>query len=300
MAAIPIFALLEPLEKVSQYTALGIRFWDPASGTAITDGLEVTARPAERPHLRRKAFQTASGIYAFGNLPGLRGLETSDPGLPAGAHPLPASPPQMYRFVIDVNDRLGRFLPVSFQVNLPYQGIYPTRPAGSPPGPALPGFFLFSAPSRRTLSGLAVVRAQLVERLGPTETRPAKHAVVEVLAPDQTIWLGIADAHGAVAVIFPYPSFATSVAPQSPPSHPGEMRAQSWGITVRVHYRQASQAKPDSIAELPDLGAILAQPAAQLWLSRAGLGQPYLSTRLVFGQPVTLQTAGTSELWIET
>ena len=175
----------------------------------------------------------------------------------------------------------------------------PHSPGGSPPGPALPGFFLFSAPSRRTLSSLAVVRAQLVERLGPTSTRPAKHAVVEVLAPGQSTWIGIADAHGAAVVIFPYPSFATNVAPQSPPSHPGEARAQSWDLTVRVSYRPASQAKPDSIAALPDLGAILVQPAAQLWLSHAGPGQPYLSTRLVFGQPITLQTAGTSELWIE-
>jgi hypothetical protein len=127
MSTLPIFAQLTPLEKVSTYTPLGIRFWDPAMDAAVTDGLEVTLRPPNRPDLTRRAFQTLSGVYAFSGLSGLRSLELSDPDLPAGEHPVESSPPVRYRFIVDVNDRLGRYLPVTFRVDLPYRGIFPTR-----------------------------------------------------------------------------------------------------------------------------------------------------------------------------
>jgi hypothetical protein len=301
MTTLPIFATLQPLEKVSVYTPLGIRFWDVAGDVAVTDSLEVTARAPAQPGLRRVAFRTLSGVYAFRNLPGLRDLETADPNLPAGAHPLPTSPPQSHPFIIEVNDRRGRFLPVTFQVELPYRGIYPTQDAGgSPPGPGLPGFFLFSAPSRALGAGLAVVRAQLVERRASGELRPAGHAVLEVLAPGQPKWIGLADERGSVAVVFPYPRFTTSVGPLSPPPSPIGPRVQSWDITIRARYLPAGQTKPDSVASLPDLGSILTQPAADLWPSMSGPGQAELNVQLRFGQPLILQTAGTSELWIET
>jgi hypothetical protein len=300
----PIFATLQPLEKVSVYTPLGIRFWDAAADVAVTDSLDVTARPPDRPDLTRTAFRTLSGVYAFRNLPGLLSLESFDPDLPAGVHPIPASPPESYPFIVEVSDLRGRFVPVTFQVDLPYRGIYPTQPTGdpggSPPGAALPGFLLFSAPSRELSSGLAVVRAQLVERLGPAQTRPASYAVLEVSAPGQPTWIGLADERGTVAVVFPYPRFTTSVGPLSPPVNLVGPRAQSWDITVRARYLPVSQTKPDTVAILPDLGSILTQPAADLWLSAPGPGQAELNVQLRFGQPLILQTAGTSELWIKT
>ncbi len=194
-----IFAALQSQEKVSHYTPLGIRFWDWAGDVAVTEGLQVGIRPPARPDLQRRAFQTPSGIYAFRNLPGLRGLEASNPELPPGVHPVDSSPLQPQCFVVEVEDRLGRFLATTFQVDLPYRGIYPTRPAGSPLEPALPGFYLFSAPNRTVLAEMAVVRAQLVERLPDARTRPASHAVLEVVAvepdgvPGSTPAVGIAD-----------------------------------------------------------------------------------------------------------
>lgn len=303
-----IFATLQPLEKVSHYAPLGIRFWDLVRDVAVTDGLQVSIRPPDRPDLERRAIQTISGIYAFRNLPGLRSLEASDPGLPPGVHPVDASPPQSQRFVVEVKDLLRRFLPATFQVNLPHRGIYPTRPAGSPPGLALPGFFLFSAPSRGILADMAVLRAQLVERLPGGQTRPAAYAVLEVLAlePDGGIPLaggvpaaGIADERGTILVAFPYPAFATGVGPVSPPPGPPETRMQAWDVIVRVRYSPASQGRPDNAARLPDLGAILTQPPARLLATAVDPGQVQLNTRLVFGQPLMLQTAGHSELWIE-
>ena len=164
------------LEELEVFTPLGIRFWDLTRDVAVSEGLQVTIRPPERPDLARQAFQTPSGIYAFRNLPGLRHVEASDPDLPAGVHPVDGSPPQGQRFIVEVEDRLRRFLPVTFAVDLPHRGIYPTRPLGSPPGDGLPGFFLFSAPSRAILADTAVLRAQLVERLPGGQTRPAAYA----------------------------------------------------------------------------------------------------------------------------
>src|SRR5262245_50957031 len=112
MPVVPIFATLEPLEKISVYTPLGIRFWDLAGDVAVVDGLEVTARPPGAPQLTRRAFQTASGVYAFRDLPGLRSQEASNPELAAGVHPIAGTP--LARFVIDVRDRLQRFLPATF------------------------------------------------------------------------------------------------------------------------------------------------------------------------------------------
>jgi hypothetical protein len=271
----------------------------------VTEGLQVGIRPPARPDLQRRAFQTPSGIYAFRNLPGLRGLEASNPELPPGVHPVDSSPLQPQCFVVEVEDRLGRFLATTFQVDLPYRGIYPTRPAGSPLEPALPGFYLFSAPNRTVLAEMAVVRAQLVERLPDARTRPASHAVLEVVAvepdgvPGSTPAVGIADERGTVLVAFPYPGFATSVSFVSPPPGPPETRLPAWDLIVHVRYALGSQRRPDSAARLPDLGTILTQPSARILPTAAGPGQLQLNTRLVFGQPLMLQTAGNSDLWIE-
>lgn len=299
------FAKLQPLEKISHYMPLGIRFWDLARDVAITEGLQVSIRPPDRPDLQRPAFQTASGVYAFRNLPGLRGLEASDADLPPGVHPIEASPPQAQRFVVEVEDLMGRFLPAAFPVDLPYRGIYPTQPAGSPPGPALPGFYLFSAPSRGLLADMAVLRAQLVERLPGGQARPAGYAVLELVAiePDGTLGstpaVGIADERGSVLVAFPYPGFNASVGFISPPPGPSETRLQAWDAIVRVRYAPANQRRPDSATRVPDLGAILTQSPARFLPAAAGPGQLQLNTRLVFGQPLVLQTAGNSDLWIE-
>jgi hypothetical protein len=299
MAILPIFATLEPLEKVSHYTPLGIRFWDLAGYSAVVDGLEVTARPLLRRGPLRHAFQTLSGVYAFHALPGMRSLEVSDPNLPAGERLLETSPPTASRFVIEVRDRLGRFLTHTFQVDVPFRGIYPTQIPVSPPEDALPGFILFSQPSRMTLSDMAVVRAQIVERVGGSQLQPASFAVLEVQVSAGPVWPGIADKNGSVVVHFPYPPFDAPLSQLSPPVIPPESRAQSWDLTVQVRYRADAQVKADTFATLPDLGAILTQPQAQIWSTQAGPAQSTLSVRLEFGQPLMLKTAGRTEFWVE-
>jgi hypothetical protein len=299
MVVIPIFATLEPLERIGIFTPLGIRFWDLAGDAPITDGLDVTARPPGLPELARRAFQTASGVYAFRNLPGLRSLEFSDPSLPAGAHPIESSPPELHPFIVEVSDRLGRFLPVNFQVDLPHRGIFPAQPPPGSGAPSIPGFYLFSSPSRRALSGLAIVRAQLVELLGPGQIQPASFGVLEVETNGGPPWLGMADETGSVAAIFPYPAFASEAGPFSPPPGPPETRLQAWDVTIRVRYRRSAQVLPDNRARFPDLGSILTQPPAQILTSEAGPALPSLAGRLVFGQEMVLKTSSRSDLLVQ-
>ena len=298
MSTLPAFAAMKPLEQVAHYTPLGIRFWDLAEDRAIVDGLEVIARPTGQPHLTRWAFQTLSGVYAFHNLPGMRSLERSGPDSPAGIHVPDGSPPVSKQFIVEVIDHLTRFVPVSFVVNLPYYGIYPTSPQFSPPTNGLPGFFLFSDPSRPTLSNLAVVRAQLLERLAPGDFVPAQHAVLVLQPTGGPVWYGIANELGNVAVLFPYPQFAGSVGPVSPPPGPPHTRVQSWDVRVRVLYRPATQSKLDRFATHPSLGSLFAQPEAQIFPDPSGPIQLQLNSSIVLGQPLLLQTDGVSELWI--
>jgi hypothetical protein len=298
MSPLPIFVTLEPLEKVSLFTPLGIRFWDVAEDRAVVDGLEVIARPPGRPDLARRAFRTMSGVYAFHNLPGMHNLESSDPDLSAGMHPIDgtlSSAP----FIVEADDRLNHFLSVSFLVDLPYRGIYPIGPLSSASVNGLPGFLLFSDPNRPMLSALAVVRGQLLERLGPNQFRPARYAVLEVQSTGGPTWLGIANELGSIAVPFPYPQFAASVSPVSPPPSPTQIHVQTWDIRIRARYHQEAQIPLDAFADKPGLRSLLTQPQANIWLGPSGPVQPQLEVTLAFGRPLQIQTAGHSELWVE-
>ncbi len=292
----PVFATLQPLERISRYTPLGIRFWDPAAAAPVVDGIVVTAMPPDRPDLSIKAETTASGIFAFHHLPGMRSLVVSDPDLPAGAHPFTSSPLFSGRFMVSVRDRLNRFQPCLFSIDLPYQGIYPTRSTAS-----LPGFYLFSAPTRSRTANLMVVRAQIVKRVNSDVSERAAFAVMEVQPPTGPVWPGIADENGSIAVFMPLPIFSPpphQTSPPSPPSSPS--RSIGWDITVRV---RCASPPLDTVQGfgVPLLQDTLNQPSARVYTDFDAPGQPMAEvlTRLVLGRALVVQTAGRSELWIE-
>jgi hypothetical protein len=294
------FATLQSLELVSRYIPLGIRFWDPAADMPVVEDLEVTAMPHDRPDLSGRAEITPSGVFAFHRLPGMRALEVSDPKLPAGVHPLNASPPFSGRFLISVRDRRERFQPCLFFIDLPYQGIYPTQPTNSPPR-GLPGFYLFSAPTRNPVASLSLVRAQLVERLSVNKSRPAAFAVLEVQPPTGPTWPGIADKRGSVVVFLPQPAFSPAppeTSPLTPP--PSPTRTVSWDLIVRVRYATPPLDPVEGFG-VPLLRDVFNQPLAHLYTDLDAPGQPIseLSTHLTLGQHTLVQTKSRSELWIE-
>lgn len=291
----PIFELAKPRECVTIFTPLGIRFWDPALDTQVSEGLTVTARPQGGHHSVSRAFRTASGIYAFQGLPGLHDVE-----YPTGGRVFTGSPPITSRFIVEVIDGQRRFLPAVFSVDLPYRGIFPTETVSSLLGSRPPGFYLFSAPTRPATPSLAAVRAQLVELVDATTQQPAAHAVLQVQVPGRKSWCGVADERGCVAVLFPYPTFTGTSGVTSPVTPRAGMVPQQWEVNLRVRYAPSVLTIPPG-AKIPDLRSILSQTPGIIWSTLAVQPeQPVsqLSAQLTFGQELVVRTDHESVLLI--
>src|SRR5215216_3812598 len=127
-----------PLETLRIVAPLGIRFWDPARGVPVTDGLTVIVRPEGSRRPGRAAARTLSGIYAVHHLPGLRAMEYPSDDVALGS-PLQARP-----FVVEVVDNQRRFLPATLRVVAPWPGVFPVADVTQEPH----GFHLFSASTR--------------------------------------------------------------------------------------------------------------------------------------------------------
>jgi hypothetical protein len=287
-----------PAAELRTFTPLGVRFWDAVFDAPVGGGLEVTARPLTGSWPEIPAFLTPSGVYAFRGLPGLRRVE-----YPVGPEPIQDVLPAPAPMAVRVRDRLRRFLPTVVLVPAPHLGVAPMLPAGgsppdtsppdaSPPGAAVPGIYLFSAPSRRVRSDVAVVRASLADR---GSGAPAAHTRLDVVVAG-TLWAGVADALGNVAVMLPFPAFGGSAAFPSPPPGTGGVppEQQSWPVQVRVRYEPAALDHPIEGAA-PTLASILAQSPDVLWPDEAGPPVPELPAELSFGRELVLRTQGTEE-----
>jgi hypothetical protein len=292
---VPNIQLIEPRERVTIVTPLGIRFWDPALDMPIDSGLTVIARPRDSGDPATRAYLTGAGVYAFQGLPGLHALEYPT------ADVYGASPPTPRRFIIEVSDAQRRYLPAVFGVDVPYWGIFPTGIASSPLGGVLPGFYLFSAPTRPATPSLAAVRAQLDEYVDAATRRPAAYAVLEVMAPGQATWFGVADARGCVAVLFPYPTFTGASGGMSPLAATSGLMEQRWSVTIRARYAPDALTVPSG-SSTPDLRSIFNQSPALIWSTLVDLGVPpdqELSSVVTFGQELVLRTDTGPTLVIE-
>lgn len=286
------------LESISTFTTLGIRFWDSATDIPVADNLIVTARRVDPGFRIVPAVRNASGIYVFHDLPGLRAVQYPS-RRPERQQPLD--------FLITVEDRGNRFLPMIFgvQLPLPYRGIFPSGEMLSPPG-GLARAYLFSAPHRMLPPTLAAVRADLHDI---DQDRPAAHAVMQVEAGGRR-YTGIADHNGRVLVAFPYPP-ADRLRTGSPPgSGQGPISEQSWPVHVRVRYgpdllepRFPEAGWPWTVT--PSLKRILADQRPALIIAHESDAPRTEWTReLRFGQQLELRTAqldpaaSAAEVWI--
>ena len=109
------------LERQTIFTPLGLRFWDPVTDRQVGNDLVVTARPEEGSGPVMRAFRTASSVYAFQGLAGLREVE-----YPSEPRTRFRSPPEQRGFIIEITDARKRFLPTLFTVQLPLaeRGLY--------------------------------------------------------------------------------------------------------------------------------------------------------------------------------
>ncbi|MGD1094911.1 MAG: hypothetical protein ABSB35_23325 [Bryobacteraceae bacterium] len=283
-----------PLEVDSTFTLLGIRFWDLLQNLPVTDGLAVNLRLANSPAPPLNAVLTQSGVYAFFGLPGLRAVENQ-------LDPADYRPPRTFRYIVTVQDLLGRYLPSVFVYTLDQTGA--VIAGGSPPAPTtgVRLAYLFSAPTRPVPSGVGAVRASLVDRdLVVNGTyQAAAWAVVQVqVSGDAEVWTGISDASGQVLVPLPYPLLQRLQLGSPPGSSQGSIAGESWPITVQVMYNPSQLIFPlAGTADLvwpwtvtPNLRSMLEnQPGATIWPDPA-TPSSQISASLTYGQDTVLRS----------
>jgi hypothetical protein len=232
LPALPPAPLIERLARVAP---LGLRFWDPLTNSAVGPGLSVSAFLPAQPDQAYPAVVNGAGVYVFHHLPALQDLENG-----AGDHAYWRGLTERRAFRVEVRDPAGRFLPVSFAVPLPNQGLFSPDCAGilaAPLGPSsqVP---LFSAPTRQVPAGTAVLRAELHNL---ADDQPVPWAVVQLTAGALPPLRGMSDADGQVAVLFPYPEPQQlgAIAPTGPGnpvlvSTRRALTSQSWAVKLSV------------------------------------------------------------------
>jgi hypothetical protein len=227
--------IFKALDQVLRYAALGLRFLDQTFDEPVADGLLVTARPLRGRGAPIPAALNGEGIHVFARLPGVPDDLAAGAGAPS------------VDYIIEVWDRLGRFLPIATTVTLPAADNLKT-------------FYLFSAPTRAVTTAIGAIRGLLRDT---ASGQPAAYAVLEAEESGKK-WYGIADGQGSVLVTFPYPNFQKSAT--NPPSSQKLLINQAWTYTVRARYRPGAQA-PLPGAAVPDLKTILGQAACTITTS---------------------------------
>jgi hypothetical protein len=286
------------LESVSRNAPLGLRFWDVATATSTVYGLNVQVFPRQNPRARTIAHVNRSGVYVAHQLPlsfppSPRDFEfsDSDPDVLWSA-----AVSRAYR--VEVNDPTGRFLPIAFDADLPARGLLmwlapflsPPRPValpgepGSPPPLLIERVPLFSAPSRPVPEPLAVVYAQIRE-LGTG--RDAAWSLLTVAIDSSVRGIGLADAQGRIAVMFPYPE-----PPRMSLASPPEARNDfTWQLALSAFWLSASPpTRVPAAADLADVFASFSTPRTVI----ESTVSPALPLRLTYREALTARTAGTA------
>ena len=246
---------------------LGMRFMDPTLELPVSDQLTVTIRRAVKGARHIRARPNGEGIFTFEGLPGLLDYEFG------------AEAPAPRDFIVSVTDPGGRFLPVCTVVSLPA-------------AERLQEFYLFPAPTRPPVSGIAAIRGQLWDKIAD---RPAAHALAEVTGSGSKTWYGVADERGCIAVFVSYP--AIQVSGPNPHTPPPLLYSQVFNLTLKVRYQAAALALPTDSA-VPDLADILSQPYGKIYATVAGPPANTYTLAVPFGQDFTLRTGAESTLLI--
>ena len=153
---------LQPLEVITYRGALAYHFTDSVTGQTIADDLSVRAwrheaadlRPVHRFTNAQRSQQ--SGIYGFRTLPGLEGYQIGDTVAPGSLD-----------YIVQIEDRKGRFLPQTHRLSLPLAT------------PQVQEIALFSALNRPIPTGYAAVYGELLRTTVPAGVPPE----VTVTAP---------------------------------------------------------------------------------------------------------------------
>lgn len=280
-----------PLETSETFTPLGIRFWDLTQNLPINDGLSVTLNLAGSNAPALQAILTRSGVYAFFGLPGLWAAE----------HPTAAGygPARTFRYIVSVEDLLGRYLPAVLVYMLDQTGTVLVNGApDSTPGARLA--HLFSSVSRPVPPGVGAIRADLIDQ---ATGGPAAWAVLRAqISGDNEIWTGIADDAGRALVLVPYPVIQALQLGSPPGTGQGSITSQSWPVTIQIQYSPNQLSYPAANfsdaewpwTDTPSLRDILwKQQPATIWTDPA-TSVAQLTATLNLGTDLVLRSASGS------
>ena len=253
------------IEKLSLVAPLGLCFHDAATGERVIDGLSVSVYPAAQSKRKKRteAFPNRSGVYVLHKADGLGEFTRG-----AGDSDFWSENPPQKSFIAEVFDNQNRFQPFRFALKLPVKGIYQWEniPPFSP-NKKLSSIPLYSSPSRASLGGMSVIRAELRE----TEEKAASFAVLEAHFNGNLIARGIADREGRIVLMFPALSPLQNPLSSPPNATRVTLAEQKWNLDLTLKYEpDVFQASPQSSTEiegevLPDLRFALAQKSGKLW-----------------------------------
>lgn len=268
--------MVRVIEEIRTFTPFGLRLWDWSLDRPVSNGLRVTARPSAGGK-EVDARVNRNGIFVLTDVPELRHVET-----PVVGEPTTDTVP----FSVRITDSSGRFLTTGFSVDLPNVGIFPAQGSltplnGSPIDE--PGFPLFSASTRSTPPGFAVVRAHLIDE---ATAAAAAHAVIRVDVDGNT-WFGVSAADGQVAVVFPFPNFDPAPAIAPPGSGGIPPTDQSFDAVISVRYARLDA---DPWLGVPTFDAVRGQAPARIWPVLEDAAVETITAPIRFGTDLVLTT----------
>ena len=291
---------LSTIERWSRVTPLGVRFVDDQGGRVVADGLTGIAWPTLEPSRAVALRRNAGNAFYILDAPGLRDLELGE-----GDDDYWNQLPRRAAFTVEVDDRLGRFLPFRFTADLPARGLLrlgcgsPPTPVALPAGAEADGVPLFTAPARPATPGTVVVRAELWDAANHV---PAAWAILEARTPGERLrgeppTRALADHRGRVALHFPIPdtSDLDGGSFESPSGTSGApLGARTWLVELAAAYGgllPAPSTRKRPSPPIPDLCAALAQPPAKLWDRLDGSPLALTHATLRFGQETFIKSA---------
>lgn len=282
---------LAMIDRIVRPAPIGLRFRDVANGQIVTGGLDVTVASIRNSARRARLEVNGKGVWFVHRFPGF-----SDETLAATADWTTLAQPCR----VTVEDRDGRFLPLSVELHLPARGIvnwpgWAVLPQASlepftesdgvhPPVVMRDALPLFSAAGRPAPAPLAEVRCQLVRN---DTGQPASWALLTATCAGRVRALGQADAEGRVVLFFAYPERPRASLATSPPT----ITDFRWSIELTACWNGLEP------TAFPEFGAAMSQllHPRRLFASTAAPVKTLPAQQLNFGRQLILRTARTPD-----
>lgn len=257
---------------------LGVMFRDAVDARTVRDGLVVSLKDPQQPLLpRRQLMANGYGIFVAHQVSRVRA-------------PLDASPAASRRFTLNVEDKLGRYLPLTVAADLPTEGLLEPACLGASPGAGTPHVPLYSAPARTAAAGQAEVRVDL--RVASDPDTPAAWARLELWLIDTDTLLaeGLADDRGSALLLCALPALRDAPLHTSPPG--AQAPLSNWNVRLRAFWSPAI-----AQARVPDLCDLHSLPEVPLLQASSPPG-PLPPAVLVAGSPLVIRSDGSSAVYV--